>query len=471
MKKIDWIQNAVIYQIYPDSFARAADKNQAGQFEPWDSHESQFGFKGGNLKGSEEKLPYLKELGIDVIYFNPIFASCANHRYHTHDYFNVDPVLGGNEAFGHFLSKAHELGIKVILDGVFNHASRGFFQFNHILENGKDSPYRDWFIIHDYPVRAYGLKPGEHPNYHCWWGLPALPKLNFKNEEVQSFVIKVAEYWLTKGIDGWRLDVPEEINDQSFWRRFRKACKAIKPDCYITGEIWGDGSRWLKGDMFDAVMNYRLSLPCISFFAGDKIGVTHKYAGKELKPWNRKKFIDEIEKLLSSYSWETTLNQMNMMSSHDTDRMLTAYGGDIARMKQAIAFSMLFPGAVNIYYGEEIGLSGGLGKGTRRTMPWSRKNLWKGGIYDFYRRIIEIRKADKAVKDGRFSFLKEYEEPLLAFERKNGSGRIVCIMNCSGRQQETKAVPGKIIMSENAKTDNGGIIELSPRGFAIISEE
>lgn len=467
MKTIPWIQNAVIYQIYPDSFARAKDPEQAGLFEPWDSPETPYGFKGGNLKGAEEKLPYLKELGIDAVYFNPIFASCSNHRYHTHDYFNVDPVLGGNAAFDDFLQKAHELGIKVILDGVFNHAGRGFFQFNHVLECGESSPYRDWFIIHDYPVRAYNFHEGEGPNYHCWWGLPALPKLNYKNREVRSFILKVAEYWLKKGIDGWRLDVPEEINGQDFWRDFRKVCKAVNPDCYITGEIWGDGSKWLKGDMFDAVMNYRLSLPCICYFAGDKIGVTHKYAGKELKAWNRKKFIEEIEKLLSSYSWETTLNQMNMMSSHDTDRMPTAYGGDIARMKQAIVFSMLFPGAVNIYYGEEIGLDGALNNGTRRTMPWSRKSLWKKGIYDFYRRIIEIRKTCPAVKDGKFSFLKEYSEPILAFERKNGSSRTVCIMNCSDSVQTAESVHGRIILSEGV-TEAAGKISLAPRGFIIF---
>ena len=159
---------------------------------------------------------------------------------------------------------------------------------------------------------------------------------------------------------------------------------------------------------------------------------------------------------------------MNMMSSHDTDRMPTAYGGDIARMKQAIVFSMLFPGAVNIYYGEEIGLDGALNNGTRRTMPWSRKSLWKGGIYDFYRSIIEIRKTCPAVKDGKFSFLKEYDEPLLAFERKNGSSRTVCIMNCSDSVQTAESVHGRIILSEGV-AESAGKITLAPRGFCVFS--
>ena len=310
MKTIEWIKNAVIYQIYPDSFAKSDKAKIDGIFEKWNTFESMSGFKGGNLKGAEEKLDYLKDLGVNVIYLNPIFTSCANHRYHTNDYFNVDPVLGGNEAFDSFLQAAHKRGIKIILDGVFNHTGRGFFQFNNILENGEASPFRKWFLINSYPVKAYNLAQGEKPNYHCWWGLAALPKLNFKNQEVCNFVLKVAEYWLKKGIDGWRLDVPHEINSQKFWRDFRKVCKKINPDCYITGEIWGDGSRWLKGDMFDAVMNYKLTASCISYFASDKISITQKYGGRNLKKICQKQFISEIEKLINLYDEKTTFNQM-----------------------------------------------------------------------------------------------------------------------------------------------------------------
>ena len=178
MDHLDWIKGAVIYQIFPDRFARADDKNIDGAFEKWETPETQDGFKGGNLKGAEARLDYLRDLGVTAVYFNPIFSSAANHRYHTFDYYSVDPVLGGNPALDSFLKAAHARGIKVILDGVFNHASRGFFQFNHLLENGAASPYRKWFHPHGWPLKAYNLAAGEKPNYACWWNLPALPKFN-----------------------------------------------------------------------------------------------------------------------------------------------------------------------------------------------------------------------------------------------------------------------------------------------------
>ena len=200
-----------------------------------------------------EHLDYLADLGINAIYFNPIFRSGSNHRYHTHDYYQVDPMLGGNAAFRTLLDAAHARGIRVILDGVFNHASRGFFQFHDILENGPDSAYLDWFTMKGWPLRPYGSK---HPNYQCWWGLSALPKFNTATPAVREFLWGVAEYWIKFGIDGWRLDVPTEIDDDEFWREFRRRVKAANPEAYIVGEIWHDAQRWLGGDQSDAVMNY-----------------------------------------------------------------------------------------------------------------------------------------------------------------------------------------------------------------------
>ena len=164
----DWVPDAVFYQIFPDRFARSGRVNDLVNLEPWDSPPTCHGFKGGDLWGVLERLDYLQELGINAIYFCPIFQSAANHRYHTHDYYRVDPLLGGNEALRALLDAAHARGMRVVLDGVFNHASRGFFQFNHILENGPASPYVDWFTIKDYPLRAYSRK--KPPNYACWWG-------------------------------------------------------------------------------------------------------------------------------------------------------------------------------------------------------------------------------------------------------------------------------------------------------------
>jgi len=209
-----WVRDAVFYQIFPDRFAQSARVPKPGPLEPWDSPPSLHGFKGGDLLGVAEHLEYIADLGATAIYFTPIFQSASNHRYHTHDYYQVDPLLGGNAAFRTMLEEAHRRGLKVVLDGVFNHASRGFFQFNDILENGPHSPWLDWFTIEGWPLSPYdGSKPA---NYLAWVGNRALPKLNTDNPQVREFIMQVAEYWLRQGIDGWRLDVPGEIADDAF---------------------------------------------------------------------------------------------------------------------------------------------------------------------------------------------------------------------------------------------------------------
>lgn len=463
MKDLDWVKGAVIYQVFPDRFARSEKAKTDGVFEKWEAPETLNGFKGGNLQGAEERLDYLKGLGVDAIYFTPIFASAANHRYHTFDYYRVDPVLGGNEAFRSFLKAAHKRGIRVILDGVFNHASRGFFQFNHLLENGAASPYKGWFHPHGYPLKAYNLKKGEKPNYSCWWGLPALPKFNTRNPEVRRFILGVAKYWLEQGIDGWRLDVPHEIDDDSFWREFRRTCKAVNPDCYIIGEIWGEARRWLKGDQFDAVMNYQLSAACISYFGGEKLKLTHSYAGKRLKHWKQGTFMAGIERLLGLYKPETTLRQMNMMTSHDTDRMLDTYGGDEARLKLSVVFSFLFPGAINIYYGEELGLSGAFNAGTRRGMPWKNKKAWNKDLLSLYKKLAALRRNSEPIKHGKFEFMKEYcDGKALVFRRFSGGKALLCLINNSSSAKDLFLKASAIGNKPNALLNAG--VALKPLG-------
>ncbi|MBI4351601.1 MAG: glycoside hydrolase family 13 protein [Elusimicrobia bacterium] len=468
MDHLDWVKGAVIYQVFPDRFAKSETAGVDGVFERWDLPETPEGFKGGNLKGAEERLDYLSGLGVNAVYFTPIFASAANHRYHTFDYYQVDPVLGGNGAFKSFLKAAHKRGMKVILDGVFNHASRGFFQFNHLLENGAASPYKNWFHPHGFPLKAYNLKKGEKPNYSCWWGLPALPKFNTKNPEVRRFILGVARYWLEQGIDGWRLDVPHEIDDDSFWREFRRTCKAVNPDCYLIGEIWGEARRWLKGDQFDAVMNYQLSAACISYFGGEKLKLTHSYAGRKLKHWRQATFISAIERLLGLYKPETTLRQLNMMTSHDTDRMLNTYGGNEDRMKLSMVFSFLFPGAVNVYYGEEIGLQGAFNAGTRRGMPWKNKRAWNRALLGLYKKLSALRKGSEAIKNGKFEFLKEHCDGwVLAFRRRAERETLLCLMNNGGSIKKLALKPGTLGKKPRAVLDGG--IKLAASGEKLLA--
>ena len=263
----DWVRDAIFYQIFPDRFARSLTVPKPRHLDEWGAQPTYHGYQGGDLIGVVEHLDYLADLGVNAIYFTPIFQSASNHRYHTHDYEKVDPMLGGTPALRRLIDEAHAREIRVVLDGVFNHASRGFFQFHDIMENGPNSAYLDWFTIKEFPLNAYDSEKA--PNYQAWWGLPALPKFNVACPEVREFLWGIARKWIEFGIDGWRLDVPNEIDDDAFWREFRVRVRAVNPEAYIVGEVWTDAERWLQGDMWDAVMNYQFTRACIAFFIGE----------------------------------------------------------------------------------------------------------------------------------------------------------------------------------------------------------
>ncbi|MBE9175345.1 glycoside hydrolase family 13 protein, partial [Synechocystis salina LEGE 06155] len=328
----DWVKKAVFYQIFPDRFAmgqqQAIAVAQQPKLEPWDTPPTVQGYKGGNLWGVIEQLDYLQELGITALYLTPIFQSACNHRYHTHDYYQVDPLLGGNEALQALLIAAHSRAMKVVLDGVFNHASRGFYFFNDILENGPHSPWLDWFYIEDWPLSAYdGSLPA---NYRGWVDLRALPQFNHDHPDVREYLMQVGEYWITQGIDGWRLDVPDCVKAAGFWPEFRRRVKAINPEAYIVGEIWCDASPWLGGDQFDGVMNYRFTEPTVAFTIGDRLQKEH-LRGEEYRPYpalNAEAYGGKISQLLQRHPWDIQLTQLNLLNSHDTARLLTLANGD-----------------------------------------------------------------------------------------------------------------------------------------------
>jgi len=406
IKTPDWVKNAVFYQIFPDRFAKGTSKVkgqwQASKFEEWDAAPTLQGYKGGNLWGVIEKLDYLTDLGITAIYFTPIFQSASNHRYHTHDYYQVDPILGGNVAFDALIKAAHQQNIKVVLDGVFNHASRGFFFFNDILENGPHSPWLDWFTINDWPVSAYdGAKPA---NYEGWIGNRALPEFNTDNPQVKEYIMQIAEYWLNRGIDGWRLDVPNEIDTPGFWQEFRDRVKAINSEAYIVGEIWGDASHWLDGTQFDGVMNYRFAEATIAFVGGEKY--SPEYCQHELRPYppiSSAEYASRIEALLNLYNWEIQQTQLNLLDSHDTPRMLTTIGEDKARFKLATLLLMTFPGAPSIFYGDEIALPGGKEPDSRRAFPETDK--WDVEIFRYHKDLIALRQKYSSLRTGTYKIL------------------------------------------------------------------
>lgn len=424
-----WVRDAVFYQIFPDRFAKSDRVEKPDNLEAWDAPPTTFGFKGGDLIGVLEHLDYLIDVGVNCLYFTPVFQSTANHRYHTHDYYRIDPILGDNAAFRELLDAAHQRGIRVVIDGVFNHASRGFYQFNHALENGEQSPYLDWFTFRDFPLHAYDdYGP---PGYAAWWNLKALPKFNTANPQVREFIMRVAEHWATSGIDGWRLDVPGEIDDDSFWQEFRYRVKRINPDAYIVGEIWSRADRWLQGDQFDAVMNYQFTRACISFFVGARRapgGLTHDHSYGAVMNLDAAAFAQSLEEQTSWNAEGITYSQLNLLDSHDTARFLTIAQGDISALKLSLLMMMTYPGAPMIYYGDEIGMQGGKDPDNRRGMLWDPAN-WNFDLLDHVKKYIALRKQ-YAVLRRPGKYLRLYAEgDVYCFARQRDDQTLIVALN------------------------------------------
>ena len=432
-----WVKHAVFYQIFPDRFAKSDSVEKPhNNLESWDSDPTPLGYKGGDLAGVRERLDYLQDLGVTALYFNPIFQSASNHRYHTHDYYKIDPLLGGDEAFDALLAECQRRGVRIVLDGVFNHASRGFFQFNDVLENGKASPWLDWFTFHSHPANSYD--PGRPPGYEAWAGLHALPKLNTDNPQVREYLMRVGEYWLRKGIDGWRLDVPSEIRSDGFWQEFRQRIKAINPEAYIVGEVWGDSRQWLRGDQFDGVMNYLFAAAAIAFSAGHRVR-PETVEGRSYAPWpgiDGRAYAAKIDHLLNLYPWPVQLTQLNLLDSHDTSRFVTIAGDDRASVRLGTLLLFTFPGAPSIYYGDEIGMGGALpDHWARKSFPWDHPQRWDLDALAFHKAVIALRRSNPALQSGDYIPLYA-DTDVYAFARTLQGSTIITAVNVSGASRQ-----------------------------------
>ena len=375
------------------------------------------------LLGVAEKLDYLSGLGIDTIYLNPVFASASNHRYHTYDYFRVDALLGGDAALRELIDSAHDRGIRVLLDGVFNHTGRGFWPFHHLLECGESSPYRDWFVVRDWPLRAYAKKP----NYEAWWSLPALPKLNVANLEVREYLLRVATHWTEFGADGWRLDVPQEIDDRSFWGDFRARVLAANPEAYLVGELWDVEPSWVGGGPFDGLMNYPLARAVLGFCAR-RLEPKLSPGGRRVRRLSARAMVGVLDELLrGEYSAETTRVQWNLLGSHDTPRFVTMAGCDHGALWLATLIQMTLPGVPCVYYGDEVGLEGGPDPDCRRAFPWDESE-WHRPTYDVFRRAIALRRAEPALRRGEFASLYGHDD-VIAYSRTIDDHAIVVVLN------------------------------------------
>jgi neopullulanase len=454
-----WVRDAVFYQIFPDRFARGSGVESAGPLEPWDAPPTIHGFKGGDLIGIVDRMPYLEDLGVTALYLTPIFTSASNHRYHTDDYLTVDPLLGGTDALRRLLDAAHGRGMRVVLDGVFNHTGRGFLAFHHILENGIASPYLDWYLVDrtrlaaGRPLIAYpepghdhvGRDSMERLGYRAWWGLPALPKLNVSHPPVREHLLMVAEHWLRFGIDGWRLDVPGEIDDPPFWSEFRERCRAIRPDAYLVGELWREAPDWLAGDRFDATMNYPLAEAILGFTAGGRLDRSalafhHEYR-ERVRPLDGPDFADELERVMGLYDPAVTDVQLNLIGSHDTPRFRTMAGGDREAIKLAVAIQMSLPGAPCIYYGDEIGLEGRHDPDNRRAFPEDH-GRWDRDLLDFTRTAIHLRRSSPALRAGTPRILAAVDGAIVYERTSDGDTWVVGLNAGDGEARLGFSLPG-----------------------------
>lgn len=446
-----WAEDAVVYNIFPDSFSTsrgyisgvAAEKSWKGQ--------TVRGKWGGTLRGITENAEYLKELGVNCIYINPIFAAGEYHKYDLLDYFHIDPCFGTNGDFRELVETYHQKGMRVIIDGVFNHVGWHFFAFEDVVEKGEASRYKDWFYGLKFPVRRPETGE-EYPGYECFGYERMMPKTNTQNPQVMEYFCKVGRYWIEKfNIDGWRLDVASEVND-AFWRSFRQAVKAVKPDCLVIGEVWESAQHWLAGDMFDSTMNYDLRKHCRRFFAEQAIDAAQ--------------FDGRVTNMRMRYKQNMLCAQLNLLDSHDVSRFFSLCGQNEAKMKLAVLFQMTFVGIPSVFYGDERGICGTREEEYRRPMAWEGP---PSPLYAFYKKAIGLRRQCKALRGGSFHTLSARPgQGLYCYERVLEGQKIVIALN---NQPVRARLPRQISASKVLWAEGLEGAALAPMGFVAAEQE
>ncbi|HHF0534271.1 MULTISPECIES: maltodextrin glucosidase [Vibrio] len=443
-----WVQEQVFYQIFPDRFSASksesdirhayAQYDSASVVKAWGdavgSHQNTGAreFFGGDLKGVEQKLDYLEQLGVTALYFNPIFSSPSNHKYDTTDYFTVDPMLGTNAQFAELCEKIRGKNMKIVLDAVFNHTSvhHPWFDIQQKGEGAYGHPHSKF--------RDYYFFEGETNHYIGWKGIGNLPVLNFENEQVRDYIYQseesVIKYWLKPPylVDGWRFDVIHMLgegegakNNARYVEAFRHATKSVNPNAYVLGEHFFEATQWLQGDQEDGAMNYYgFAHPVRAFIARQDIMYDPiNIDGLEFKAW-----LDEAR---AKIPFSNQLSQLNQLDSHDTARFITLVDGDKRKMNIALAMLMTYVGTPCIYYGSEVGLEGGLDPDNRRCFPWNEieSSQW----LSLYQQWIKIRKQCKPLQSGCIQWL-HCTNNQLAYARVLGREAVVVMINLSGNE-------------------------------------
>lgn len=456
-----WVKDAVFYQIFPERFANGDPSISPESAEPWGGEPTPRNFFGGDLQGVIDHLDHIEQLGINAVYFTPIFEATTNHKYDTQDYLKVDPHFGTNEKLKELVDECHSRGIRVLLDAVFNHSGKTFPPFVDAQINGEQSKYADWFHVREWPLQVIDSVP----TYETFAFEPLMPKLNTEHPEVKQYLFDVARYWIEEiGIDGWRLDVANEV-DHQFWREFRKTVKDVNPDAYILGEIWHDSIAWLQGDQFDAVMNYPFTNAVLDFFA-------HQTMDAEA-------FTNAIGTQLAVYPQQVTETTFNLLDSHDTPRLLTICDDNINSMKLAALFQLTYPGTPCIYYGDEVGLNGGGDPGCRKCMVWEPEEQ-NSELLEFYTAAIKLRGDYTALRSADLHFVHvDALNGTLVYERRDGDQRLLIVMNARGEAADLSFfveatladdadVPHNIAFTGFANT---AVKEAPAEGEALVSDD
>lgn len=429
IQNVGWLNNAVFYQIFVDRFCcsyKAIGIKSKINAE-WDELPTPTSFYGGNLDGITENLDYIKELGATAIYLTPIFKSKSNHKYDTIDFYCIDESFGDKESLKRLVEKAHEKGMRVVLDAVFNHVSHDFARFKDVMKKGKKSKYFDWFVIDGEKIRQ------DPPNYACFGDCEYMPKLNTCNKEVQNYLVDVMLYWMKEcDVDGWRLDVSDEIS-HGFWRKVREAVKSQKSDSALIGENWHNSESFLRGDQFDSIMNYALTKRMMDFWVDESI--------------DEKQLADRLNSLYMRYSDVTNNMMFNLLDSHDTARFFTKVNKDRNRLLCAIATLVFLPGSFNLYYGTDILLEGEYDPDCRRTFDFSK--LQEKDIIDFQISLKEVLKLKRqpAIKNGKLKIYSKNDAVVIERASKEQVLRLIV------RRKKKIGIGAKPLTEYNKKED------------------
>ncbi len=523
----DWVADGVLYQIFPERFRNGDRENDPDFSESYyngltelppggktngeyfhlvtdwddiagltrspyrtDGKPDYYSFYGGDLDGVIEKLDYLQDLGVTILYFNPLHQAQSNHKYDAVNYMRVDPHFGGDEAFRRLAGEAHRRGMRIVIDGVFNHTGMYHWAFLDTKEKGEKSPYWTWYDWRKWPLPEQMAPDGNWSDYYaCWWGFGSLPDLNYDlsrpdetessiddiddakpNRELVDHILEVARHWMKDlDADGYRLDVPNEVPPW-FWKLFREAVRESRVDGgFVWAELWGNAAGDLGRNRFDATMNYKYFLEPVLSFIGK--GST-----------DAKTFDAQLAAGRFSYPRTAVLGSMNLIGSHDTERFLTRAGRDTRRLELAATFAATYIGVPTIYYGDEIAMEGGKDPDCRRPFPWDELgDPGRKKVHDLYRAVLAIRKEHAALRRGDFHTLLA-EEKVYAYTRSLGNDHIAVILNAGAGAVEVQldrsalpfdALAAKGLLSggsyDFSSGDGGSIsVALEPYGAAIL---